>query len=764
MPDPFKQVKIIELMELFDDDEVTTADQIDRPQQALDREAYDDFMKRNPLAGGGMLVEPGFGGVRQGYADDQASKKLENFIGEKKKIKATVLKQKVLDLGYAKYDSSKIKRKFSNLEIIDDLPKKIGRKGQTNYSDKELNVANRYTNLENKKGNVKAKKYLELDEGDKRKIFNIMTRNNNKFVKDYGSRKDRFNEKIEKKIMDEFPNVKFNFEKHGKYGVLQYIDGKRNPNYSAVARFQERNFKTAVGGKGRPLTASQIEKIKENFDLPKGETEWNFRTKKNPTGYKFGIPPTKYENLVGQMKNSLKKPVKTILAANRNTTEGWMSNAMYRVYQNEIKANVKEKDLTYKPIKKGNKIVGFLDTTEAGGNKRYYALKSNAEEFGDGTAWTAHADHERVKKFLNIAKGAQEKPDKLLTKILQDKGIDTNFRLNEILSHQRYYSKLAETKPRQLIERQIVLHHTKGVGANDVTRAAATKDLQLLTGAVNSKVRGLEKIVQGTSTKPGRKLTKDEITQLKNYGAKIQDFDGKVVGGGFTGPERQYKAIKKGAIDYAKSDQFNVKTVSKFLERLGCGNKVKAAEGGRILMSNGGDLTPCAKEGRKKLGNILTKGTTNRTEQLLATQILKAGPLLRGAVSLPALLGPQAMIFYAGTEAGLVGYDMVTKGKTLKEAVGDSLINPLLGPKLKQDAQKLFVERLKNLGVSDQEIGKGLMFDRMTEDVQTLSDLLQRKFIADQKVEQSKQLYPAAVDKEEREAPGVGGFRFDKPF
>ena len=67
MPDPFKNVKIIELMELFDGEEVTTADKIDRPQQALDREAYDDFMKRNPLAGGGMLVEPGFGGTRQGY-------------------------------------------------------------------------------------------------------------------------------------------------------------------------------------------------------------------------------------------------------------------------------------------------------------------------------------------------------------------------------------------------------------------------------------------------------------------------------------------------------------------------------------------------------------------------------------------------------------------------------------------------------------------------------------------------------------------------
>ena len=76
MPDPFKNVKIIELMELFDGEEVTTADKIDRPQQALDREAYDDFMKRNPLAGGGMLVEPGFGGVRQGYKEDN----LPDFI------------------------------------------------------------------------------------------------------------------------------------------------------------------------------------------------------------------------------------------------------------------------------------------------------------------------------------------------------------------------------------------------------------------------------------------------------------------------------------------------------------------------------------------------------------------------------------------------------------------------------------------------------------------------------------------------------------
>ena len=77
MPDPFKNVKIIELMELFDDDEVTTADKIDRPERALDRQAIDDFMERNPRADGGMLVKPGFGGVRQGYRKSY-EKKLDN--------------------------------------------------------------------------------------------------------------------------------------------------------------------------------------------------------------------------------------------------------------------------------------------------------------------------------------------------------------------------------------------------------------------------------------------------------------------------------------------------------------------------------------------------------------------------------------------------------------------------------------------------------------------------------------------------------------
>jgi hypothetical protein len=47
--------KIIELMDLFDDEQVTTADKIDRPERAIEKQAIDDFVKRNPQADGGRI-------------------------------------------------------------------------------------------------------------------------------------------------------------------------------------------------------------------------------------------------------------------------------------------------------------------------------------------------------------------------------------------------------------------------------------------------------------------------------------------------------------------------------------------------------------------------------------------------------------------------------------------------------------------------------------------------------------------------------------
>jgi len=79
--------KMLQLSNIYDDNpeldrlirskQITTASNINRPRQAQVRQLFEDFNERNPRAGGGMLVEPGFGGTRQGYKSAKAQKSKE---------------------------------------------------------------------------------------------------------------------------------------------------------------------------------------------------------------------------------------------------------------------------------------------------------------------------------------------------------------------------------------------------------------------------------------------------------------------------------------------------------------------------------------------------------------------------------------------------------------------------------------------------------------------------------------------------------------
>ena len=51
-------------------DVVKKPGEIERPQQALDREMFENFNIRNPKAGGGMLIKPSFGDMREGFKTD----------------------------------------------------------------------------------------------------------------------------------------------------------------------------------------------------------------------------------------------------------------------------------------------------------------------------------------------------------------------------------------------------------------------------------------------------------------------------------------------------------------------------------------------------------------------------------------------------------------------------------------------------------------------------------------------------------------------
>ena len=213
-------------------------------------------------------------------------------------------------------------------------------------------------------------------------------------------------------------NIKLNYDDYPKYGVKKILEnGKTNPNYTTVYNFATKdNFTVKPVDSSQIINVTKQEFIKNNFELPEGK-EWNFKSKNNPDGYKYGVAGTKgggTTNLAKRIENRMSnKKLAYTVAADTSTPEGWMMNAMNRLYEREIENKVKPENLTYKPIKKNGIIIGFTDTTAAGGNKTYYGLKKNRPE--DATPWAGHKDFDRIGKFLDIAKGAQvDDPSKLL--------------------------------------------------------------------------------------------------------------------------------------------------------------------------------------------------------------------------------------------------------------------------------------------------------------------------------------------------------------
>ena len=162
------------------------------------------------------------------------------------------------------------------------------------------------------------------------------------------------------------------------------------------------------------------------------------------------------------------------------------------------------------------------------------------------------------------------------------------------------------------------------------------------------------------------------------------------------------------------TDPKNLNQVKKMLSDLGCPKSLQKASGGRIKYNKG---TSCAIKGRE----VLEKGLKNgfkESDQTLARGILKSGKFLKDAVSLRGLFGPAALAFTVAAEAGLVGYDMLSTGKSFKEAVGDSVFNYALGDKTKIDSVEERDKRMVAEGMTPEQMGKIKYFESMMSDMQ----------------------------------------------
>jgi hypothetical protein len=194
---------------------------------------------------------------------------------------------------------------------------------------------------------------------------------------------------------------------------------------------------------------------------------------------------------------------------------------------------------------------------------------------------------------------------------------------------------------------------------------------------------------------------------------------------------KQTKPFQKEALRVAGVKNINENNVQKLLASFSANPKCRVSfgkgnkDGGRIGYANGpANLADCADSGSKRLEKVIKGGIKlGDQEGALARQILKAGRSLGSAFTLSGLFGPGVIAFTAAAEAGLVGYDMLTTGKTFKETIGDSLFNYALGEKTKINPQEELFKRFSGLGYSDEQLGN---FANVLNQTNTLNTLLKQ--------------------------------------
>ena len=645
------QDKIIELMDLFDG-EVTTADKIDRPQRALDKQAIDDFMDRNPMAAGGMLAQPSADGSRQEYATSTVKTKKfkypKNYYNQKTKKVETVYmdkppKSSAKEIGSGKFSMAERNRvtriKYPEYSSYSKLLKKEPAKAKTVMANLQ------YASVAGSK--IK-----------KKNVFTPLT-----IIQ-------------QNKILAEFPDADFS---KGKFGFNQ---ANEQTKFAQVKRFINRGYKPRF--KKIPLNLQ--EEIKQKFSYFK---DWDF------DNYKYGVPGSgggsktgrvnRENNILAQrVKLYISEPKPFKLAFSMDRPGSWMLQQMYRAWEHG--------NTDYKPIyNKNDKVIGMKEN-----GKAYYA-NENVAPSNKVKLINSHPEFNKVQKFVDVANEAKL-PLKDLGGYKNTKSLLALFpegyesiKFNDLVSY--LYKEQGVDVTRNAIEK----HHLKSL--SDMGAPVDSKNLQLLRKDLNT--------LGNTITQQIKKGDLSRVTDLEKAGVKIT-VDGKTYGKGFQDPRKQFNRIigdvtqKISSLDETQLNKLILNFAATITDQCAV-NLPSKKDGGRIGFKLGSD--DCFKIGKEALDNGLTKGFKNKQQVNLAETILKAGGGLKSAFALRNIFGPAAIAATVAFEGGLIGYDMLTSGKTLREAFGDNLLNYALGKDYQIDPQEELFKRFKGLGYNNQQIG-----------------------------------------------------------
>jgi 6-pyruvoyl-tetrahydropterin synthase len=279
-------------------------------------------------------------------------------------------------------------------------------------------------------------------------------------------------------------------------------------------------------------------------------------------------------------------------------------------------------------------------------------------------------DHPLSKSFL---KGSGVSPDKLLYVTPISREYNRGFKQSLSMAYDK--ALLNPNRDKKLIK--TIENFANKIGVN--IGKGSTKKLDFGTTSITKKTQsGLaEELAQNF---------KEQETARKNLAKFRKTKEGEDV-------IKQIFKSGRAELKIPKVDKKVEQKLTTLLGELGCPT-AKLQLGGRVKFSNG---SACVLKGKKKLNKGMSLGF-DKTEGELAKRILQAGRGMGSMFALRNILGPAAVGFTVAAEAGLVGYDMLSQGKSFREAVGDSLFNYALGDKTKIDSAEERYKRYDKQG------------------------------------------------------------------
>jgi len=436
----------------------------------------------------------------------------------------------------------------------------------------------------------------------------------------YYGRKKPLNPDQQAKIKVQFPEADFD---KGRYGFK--VD---SPMEQRAKRFFKLGYKLSLVD---PLTDKQIADVKERFKNEVPEKDWNFKTKDNPKGFKYGLAEVggkgKYATMGKRIQGYLEgKTWFDRFAPGLNAdSRNYLLTSFERVAEHEDKNKVKNK--TYKRIKnKDGKIIGFIDNTPTGKGTKYYMAGHTAK---DGAS---------IMKHPGYAKGAE------ITRYIENtKNIKIGgAKFNDLIS------ETMKTKPGGWRAHPWERHHIYGTAKTGF--GGLPGEMMLLTRDQNRAVEGVRKaFYRSADSRYGAPISFEEADKrLKKIGAAL-DLDGRLAGTRVSAEE----TIKKAA-QVAKIDNKQLKTLMSDL-RQGTVNFAKKIEGTEIARkicsakANGG-VAGCLNLAKKNPAKFMSRAIALGLAGELAAELAFAAPGYAAGKTGSELLGESIFgIFGAGT-------------------------------------------------------------------------------------------------------------------